>query len=98
MFERAFPADSPEGRLICDRLVGDSADMDAAVAEDAEQLVSSGLVSSVANRKAIRVGLEPVDAFRRYMAVYAREQSRCMYSPALIQNLERNWNAKQRRL
>jgi (3,5-dihydroxyphenyl)acetyl-CoA 1,2-dioxygenase len=98
MFERAFQADSAEGALLCDRLVEDSEAMDVAIEEDAAQLTSSGAVSVAANRKAMRVGLEPVDAFRRYMAVYAREQSLCMHSPALIRNLETNWNAKQRRL
>ncbi len=41
---------------------------------------------------------EPLDVFRRYMANYAREQAYCLYSPALIDNLERNWNANSRRL
>jgi thioesterase DpgC len=98
MFERAFPADSPEGALLCDRLVEDTAAMDAAIAEDAAQLTSSGTVSAVANRKALRVALEPVDAFRRYMAVYAREQALCMHSPALMANLERFWNGRQRQV
>jgi thioesterase DpgC len=30
------------------------------------------------------------------MATYAREQAYCLYSPALIDNLERNWDAKRR--
>ena len=37
-------------------------------------------------------------AFRRFMAVYAREQALCHFSPALIDNLERHWNAAQRKL
>ena len=98
MFERAFAAESAEGAFLCDRLVEDSREMDAAIEEDAAQLTSSGMVSAAANRKAMRVGLEPVDAFRRYMAVYAREQALCLYSPALIRNLEQNWDAKRRRL
>jgi hypothetical protein len=32
------------------------------------------------------------------MAVYAREQAGCMYSQALVRNLEENWSARQRRL
>ena len=40
---------------------------------------------------------EPLDSFRRYMSVYAREQAHCHFSPALIANLERNWNAATRR-
>jgi thioesterase DpgC len=98
MFERAFPVDAPEGALLCDRVVEDSEAIDLAIAEDAAQLTSSGVVSAAANRKAMRAGLEPIDAFRRYMAVYAREQALCMYSPALIRNLEENWNARERRL
>lgn len=96
MFERAFPADGPEGALLCDRVVEDASAMDAAIAVDAARLVSSGVVSAAANRKALRAGLEPIDAFRRYMAVYAREQALCLHSPALIENLERNWDARRR--
>src|SRR5215510_847267 len=97
MFERAFDADSAEGRLLCDEVV-EAADMDAAIERNTVQLTSAGVVSAAANRKAIRLGEETVDEFRQYMAVYAREQARCMYSPALIANLERNWHARQRRL
>ena len=32
------------------------------------------------------------------MSGYARDQARCLYSPALIDNLERNWDARRRRL
>ena len=97
MFERALRADGPEGRLLCDEVV-EAGKMEAAIENSGAQLTSSGTVSAAANRKAIRLGEETVDDFRQYMAVYAREQARCMYSPALIANLERNWNARQRRL
>lgn len=97
MFERAFPAESPHGALLCDRIVEGGEAIDAAIQEDAAQLMSSGAVSTAANRKALRAAAEPVDAFRRYMAVYSREQALCMYSPAMIDNLERNWDAKRRR-
>jgi hypothetical protein len=30
------------------------------------------------------------------MSLYASEQARCLYSPALIDNLERNWQAARR--
>jgi thioesterase DpgC len=56
------------------------------------------VVSAGANRKAIRVAAEPRETLRRYMALYCREQGDCLFSPALIANLERNWNAKDRRL
>jgi hypothetical protein len=49
-------------------------------------------------RRAIRVGEEPLDLFRRYMAVYCREQAYCHFSPALIANLEKHWNAAQRKI
>jgi thioesterase DpgC len=96
MFERSFPVEDPLSAGLCDRVV-EPAEMDAAIAEDAGQLTSSGVVASAANRKMIRLGQEPLDQFRRYMAAYAREQSRCMYAPALIGNLERNWNAARRK-
>ena len=97
MFEHQFDAASPEGRLLCDEVV-ETAEMEAAIERSALQLTSSGVISAAANRKAIRLGEETVDEFRRFMAVYAREQAKCMYSPALIANLERNWDARQRRL
>jgi (3,5-dihydroxyphenyl)acetyl-CoA 1,2-dioxygenase len=90
MFERAFDADSATGRLIADEVVDDG-EVDGALARSAEQLLSAGSTALVANRRALRVAQEPLDRFRRYMSVYASEQARCLYSPALIENLERNW-------
>jgi len=54
------------------------------------------VVSAAGNRRALRVVQEPLDDFRRYFAVYAREQAYCHLSPALNANLERHWNAHQR--
>jgi enoyl-CoA hydratase/carnithine racemase len=71
-------------------------EMDAAIEARAAALSTSGAVSGVANRRAFRVGQEPADVFREYMAVYAREQAHCYFSPALIDNLERNWRAHER--
>ena len=87
---------SPEGRLICDEIVPPH-EMDAAIARTVEKLTGSGVVSAAGNRRAFRIAEEPLDSFRRYMAVYAREQAHCHFSPALIANLERNWNAASRR-
>ena len=95
MFERAFQADSPTGRLVADEVVADD-EMDAALERSAAQLLSAGTTALVANRRALRVAQEPLDQFRRYMSVYASEQARCLYSPALIANLERNWEAARR--
>jgi thioesterase DpgC len=60
-------------------------------------MTGSGVVSAAGNRRAIRIGQEPLDLFRNYMAVYAREQAYCHFSPALIANLERHWNAQNRK-
>ncbi len=96
-FNRELPADSPEGRLIADEVVPPGA-MKHAVERSAAELTSAGMTSLIANRRALRVGQEPLDTFRRYMAGYARDQAHCLYSPALIDNLERNWDAKRRTL
>lgn len=96
-FNRVFPADSPEGRMICDEVVDGEEAMEAAISASAAELTGAGSTSLVANRRALRVGTEPLDRFRRYVATYAREQAECLYSPALIDNLVRNWNADRRR-
>ena len=96
LYERKLVCDSVEGRLICDEIA--SADgMEAAVERVVAGLTDAGSVSAVGNRRAFRVAAEPLEAFRRYASVYAREQAYCHFSPALIQNLERNWDAKNRR-
>jgi (3,5-dihydroxyphenyl)acetyl-CoA 1,2-dioxygenase len=89
--------DSPAGRMVCD-LVVPPEDMDEAVERTVADFTSSGIVSAAGNRRALRVAAEPLDLFRRYMAVYAREQAYCHFSPALIANLERNWNAARRKV
>jgi thioesterase DpgC len=94
---REFVAGTPEGDLLVDETVEPEA-MDAAIEARVEALTSSGLVNAAANRRALRVGEEPLDVFRAYMATYCREQAHCHLSPALVENLERNWNAKQRSL
>jgi (3,5-dihydroxyphenyl)acetyl-CoA 1,2-dioxygenase len=90
MAERRFDCASPEGRMICDEIISKE-DMDEAITRTVEKLTGSGVVSAAGNRRAFRAGQEPLDLFRRYMAVYAREQAHCHFSPALIANLEKNW-------
>ena len=94
-YERKLLCDSPEGRLICDEVV-EASEMDAAIERVVRNLTGSGAVGAIGNRRAFRVAVEPLDLFRRYMAVYAREQAYCHFSPALIANLERYWNAQNR--
>jgi (3,5-dihydroxyphenyl)acetyl-CoA 1,2-dioxygenase len=97
LYERKLECDSAEGRLICDE-IAPAAQMDAAVDRVVDGLTSAGAVSAIGNRRAIRVGQESLDLFRRYASVYAREQAYCHFSPALIANLERNWDAKNRKI
>ena len=82
--ERRLQCDSAEGRLICDEIVP-PADMDAAIDRTVAMLTNAGAVGAIGNRRAFRVAVEPLDLFRRYCAVYAREQALCHFSPALIQ-------------
>jgi (3,5-dihydroxyphenyl)acetyl-CoA 1,2-dioxygenase len=94
---REFEAGTPDGDLLCDEVV-EPGEMDAAVARRIELLTSSGLVNAAANRRMMRIAVEPLDVFRTYMSLYAREQAFCHFSPALIANLERHWDARNRRL
>jgi enoyl-CoA hydratase/carnithine racemase len=94
-YERKLPCDSPEGRLICDE-IAEPDRIDAALAQVIEGLSNAGAVSAIGNRRALRIGQEPLDLFRRYCSAYARDQAYCAFSPALIANLERNWNAHNR--
>ncbi|MGH8726141.1 MAG: enoyl-CoA hydratase/isomerase family protein, partial [Burkholderiales bacterium] len=91
--ERRIDCASPEGRMICDEIVP-ADQLDRKLEEVIQKLTGSGVVSAAGNRRAFRAGEEPLDTFRRYMAVYAREQADCHFSPALIANLENNWKKR----
>ena len=56
-----------------------------------------GAFGAIANRRALRIGQEPLDQFRRYAAYYAKAQAECHFSPQLIVNLERFWDARNRK-
>jgi thioesterase DpgC len=94
---RRLDCGTPEGRMICDLIVPPD-EMDNAVTRVVNDFTGSGVVSAAGNRRALRVGEEPLDLFRRYMATYCREQAYCHFSPALIANLEKHWNAAQRKI
>ena len=96
MAERRIDCASPEGMMICDEIVP-AEGIDEAIERTVETLTGSGVVSAAGNRRSFRIEQEPLDAFRRYMSVYAREQAQCHFSPALIANLEKNWNAASRK-
>ena len=97
MMDRRFNCDSDEGRMICDVVVAPD-QVEQATMKVVDDFASSGVVSAAGNRRALRVHEEPLDDFRRYMAVYCREQAYCHFSPALIANLEKHWNAANRKL
>jgi thioesterase DpgC len=90
-----FEAGTPPAELICDEVV-DQDELDAALSARIDALTSSGLVNAAANRRALRIGQEPLDVFREYMATFSREQAYCHLSPALVHNLEEHWRAHER--
>jgi thioesterase DpgC len=96
MYERRFECDSEEGRLICDEVVAPE-EVEATIDRVAERITGSGAVGTIGNRRALRLSVEPLDMFRRYAALYAREQAYCHFSPALIDNLEHYWNAQNKK-
>jgi thioesterase DpgC len=97
LFDATFPVESSKARGLISEVVPPER-MDEAINGAVRRLAGSGLVSSGANRKAIRVGQESRDQLREYMALYCREQASCHFSPALVSNLERNWDARNRQL
>jgi thioesterase DpgC len=94
---REWTAGQPDADLICDEVV-EPDEIETAIEDRIDALTSSGLINAAANRSAMRVGQEPLDLFREYMATYAREQAYCHLSPALVRNLEEHWNADRRQL
>jgi (3,5-dihydroxyphenyl)acetyl-CoA 1,2-dioxygenase len=96
-YERKLVCESPEGRLICDEIAAPG-EMDRALDRVIDRLTNSGAASFTSNRRALRIGEEPFDIFRQYFSAYARDQAYCHFSTALIANLEREWNAHNRKV
>jgi thioesterase DpgC len=92
---REWTAGDADAELLIDEVV-EPGKMDAAIESRVTELTSSGLVNAAANRRAMRVGQEPLELFREYMSTYSREQAYCHLSPALVRNLERHWDAANR--
>jgi thioesterase DpgC len=88
LFDRTFRSDSPEGRTAVNEVVP-TGEADAAIERILAGITGGGVISFGANRKAIRIGEEPPDLFRQYMALYCRELANCRFSSTLIRNLER---------
>jgi hypothetical protein len=83
--------------MICDEVVP-TGQMEDAITRNTAQMVRAGFMSTISNRKALRVGQEPLPTYRRYMATYSRQQCLCMYDHALIDNIEQSWQPHQRRM
>jgi thioesterase DpgC len=97
MFDKTFRVDDPEARTLVNEVHPRDA-LDPAVDACIANALGSGMVSAGGNRKSIRIQTEPMDTFRAYMATYAYEQAFCHLSEQLVHNLERHWNAKERKL
>jgi thioesterase DpgC len=95
LYGRRLDCDTPEGRLICDEIARRRNSSRRSIRSSRGSPVrASSAPPAIAARCAS--GRSRSTLFRRYMAVYAREQAYCHFSPALIANLERNWNAHNR--
>ena len=97
MFDKTFRVDDADARTLVNDVFARER-LDDEVRACIANALGSGMVSAGGNRKAIRIQTEPLDTFRAYMASYAYEQAFCHLSEQLVHNLERYWNAKQRRL
>jgi thioesterase DpgC len=92
---REWTVGDPDADLLVDEVVAED-EVEDALAARVAALTDSGLVNAVANRRMMRIAQEPLDLFREYFSAYAREQAHCHLSPALVENLERHWNARAR--
>ena len=89
-------SNSPEGKLICDEII-EKGNMEESLAKTIDAYTNSGVVGSASNRRAFRIGQEPLDTFRKYMSTYCHDQAYCHFSDALIKNLEHYWDAASRK-
>ena len=90
-------SNSPNGKLICDEIIKTNS-MDKSLLATINAYTNSGVVGASSNRRAFRIGQEPLDVFRKYMRAYCHDQAHCHFSDALIKNLEKYWNAASRPL
>ena len=90
-------SNSRQGKLICDEII-EKKSMDESLLKTIDAYTNSGVVGSASNRRAFRIGQEPLDTFRKYMSAYCHDQAYCHFSDALIKNLENYWDAASRPL
>ncbi|MEZ2338439.1 enoyl-CoA hydratase/isomerase family protein [Mucilaginibacter sp. RCC_168] len=82
--------DSDEGKLIVDEVV-DANCINDSLKSVIDSMTEFGIGGFISNRKAFRLGVEPISLFLQYMATFCREQVKCMYGPDIVNNLERFW-------
>ena len=84
-------ADSSKGSMICDKLI-DMKDMDITLNKTISEFKNSGVVGATYNKRALTLGEEDIDDFRKYMAIYCHDQAYCHFSYELVNNLEKYWH------
>ena len=82
---RRLAVADPEARLVVDEAV-DPQDLDDAVERALESLRGSAVA---ANRRMLNLADEPDEDFRRYLAWFALEQARRIYSPDVLEKVGR---------
>jgi thioesterase DpgC len=84
---RRIDAADAQALLFCDEVVAADA-IDERVGAVVAELANPAVVG---NRLVLHLAEEPPPVFRQYMAHYSAEQSHRLYSPDLVENLERRW-------
>ncbi len=84
-------ADSPNGIMICDQLE-DETTIYSKTKKSISDFKNSGVVGASFNKRALNLGEESIDDFRKYMAIYCHDQAYCHFSKELIKNLEKYWH------
>ena len=90
--DRRVDATSEQGRLLCDEVVP------ASRVESRVEAAAAGLAQPavISNRRVLHRFEEPPEVSRTYLATYAVEQARRLFSADLVANLERTWIGRSR--
>lgn len=89
-------SNSEEGRFLVDE-VAETHEMGKTIERITSEIIEHGVQGMISNRKAFRVGVETIEQFRTYMAMFSQEQVKCMYNQGIIKNLESFWIQRSER-
>ncbi|WP_298511918.1 enoyl-CoA hydratase/isomerase family protein [uncultured Kordia sp.] len=89
-------ANTTDGMLLVDE-VQPTKDIDTAVYKVVNEISQTGIQGMISNRKAFRIGAEPLETFRNYMVMFSKQQAQCMFDNEIIENLEKFWGEKLKR-